>query len=89
MKEPILLFKNSKGGEPGSVVHFSWGGNLYSPIVDWLVTVTMPTIDKSSKNKIIIKRSSDVTCTELYHPAYHTAIIANLLGTKSKLSLLD
>ena len=43
------------------------GGVLYSPIVDWLVTVTMPTIDKSQKNNIIIKRSSDVTCTELYH----------------------
>ena len=26
---------------------FHGGGDLYSPIVDWLVTVTMPTIDKS------------------------------------------
>lgn len=68
---------------------FHGGGDLYSPIVDWLVTVTMPTIDKSQKNKTIIKRSSDVTCTELYHHTYHTAVMANLLGTKSKLSLLD
>lgn len=25
MKEPMSLFKNTKGGEPGGVVHFSWG----------------------------------------------------------------